>query len=250
MGTIILEKRDNMRKKIALFFWLFTLTLSTDITNAALTTIGTAQFNGADTAYNLIWDDENNNKSLVWLDYSHPDTHWTNQLNWAAGLNIAGALSYNIDPSYSVIWSLNPWRLPSAVDGRLKFGYDGNTTAGYNITNSELGHLFYSELDNFGYYSMGGIYQPSYGLQNTENFINLVNLGYWFNNEVGYTPSLAWAFYMNDGGQGGEIKQNGFYGIAVREAIVSSSVSPIPIHGSVWLLGSGLIGLVKNRRTK
>ncbi len=41
---------------------------------AELMTIGTAAYGGSD--YNLIWDDNNNGNSVVWLDYTNDRTNW------------------------------------------------------------------------------------------------------------------------------------------------------------------------------
>ena len=53
--------------------------------NAALTTIGTATYGGSD--YNLIWDDDNNGNSVVWLDYTNARTNWSAQNAWAGELD-------------------------------------------------------------------------------------------------------------------------------------------------------------------
>ena len=41
----------------------------TNISYAMLVTIGTVEYYGSD--YKLIWDDDNNGNSVVWLDYTH-----------------------------------------------------------------------------------------------------------------------------------------------------------------------------------
>ena len=53
--------------------------------NAALTTIGSAGYDSdgsgiidADEHYKLIWDDDNNGNSVVWLDYSKHRNTWYN----------------------------------------------------------------------------------------------------------------------------------------------------------------------------
>jgi hypothetical protein len=45
--------------------------------NATLTTTGTATHNGSN--YNLIWDDDNNGNSVVWLDYTNDALTWSEQ---------------------------------------------------------------------------------------------------------------------------------------------------------------------------
>ena len=131
---------------------------------ATLTTIGTAAYLGQE--YNLIWDDDNNGNSIVWLDYTNAEDTWGNQMDWAAGLG--GLLTYNIDAGYSVIWDDNQWRLPATLDGPTSgYTYDGSTSAGYNITSSEMGHLFYVELGNTGHFDVDGSTTGVYGIQNT-----------------------------------------------------------------------------------
>ncbi len=100
---------------------------------AGLMTIGTATYSGSD--YNLIWDDDNNGNSVVWLDYTNAATIWDNQNTWVSGLNDAGVLSYNIDPGYAITWN-GDWRLPTTPDAPTSFG-TGNT-------DSEMGHLFHT----------------------------------------------------------------------------------------------------------
>ncbi len=62
-----------MKKRFLLLLatGLFFLSM-TGLVNAALTTIGTAQFNGVGDEYNLIWDNDNNGNSVIWLDYINP----------------------------------------------------------------------------------------------------------------------------------------------------------------------------------
>lgn len=75
------------------------------VAQATLTNIGTATYNGS--TYNLIWDDDNNGNSIVWLDYSNRPgidimTKWNFQMEWAAGLG--SAITDIQTPGYNVIW--------------------------------------------------------------------------------------------------------------------------------------------------
>ncbi len=63
----------------------------TGLANATLVTIGTANYGGSE--YKLIWDENNNGNSVVWLDYTNTQASWTDQNSWAAGLD--GSLTYN-----------------------------------------------------------------------------------------------------------------------------------------------------------
>ncbi len=113
-----------------------------------------------------------------------------------------------------------------------------------------MGHLYYEELGNMGYYDINGNYpQPGWGLNNTGDFNNLVDWWYWSGTEYANFPSDAWNFGMNRGGQNSNFKTGLEYGLAVRSGQVS--VSSIPVPGAIMLLGAGLlwvVGLGRKRR--
>ena len=137
---------------------------------ANLVTIGTATYFGLD--YKLIWDDDNNGKSVVWLDYSHQEDTWASQNDWAALLS--GDLTINLYPGYCVAWDDPTWRLPASKNSHYTpydpsiFGYEGdpnndgiyNYIIGYNLANSEFGHLYYEELGNIGQTNTDGSINP------------------------------------------------------------------------------------------
>jgi len=217
--------------------------------NAALTIIGTAQFDGEGENYNLIWDDDNNGNSVIWLDYINPDAAWSVQMTWAAGLK--SSLTYNIDPAaYTVTWGEDGWRLPRTVDSsEYTEGDDGSTLAGYNITSSEMGHLYYEELENLGMYDTSGVEPSGWGLENTGDFNNLVKNYYWSATEHAGDMDTAWNFDMNDGGQfpydKGSLEYEDF-GLALRNGYVSE----VPVPGAIWLFGPGLAGMAAFARRR
>ena len=245
-------------RKVLLCGMLFLLLISGTV-NASMTTIGTATYGVAN--YNLIWDDNNNGNSVIWLDYSNSGDTWSNQVSWASGLNGAGALTYNIDSSaYTVDWGTNSWRLPTTVDGAVDdFSYDGTTSLGFNNTTSEMGHLYYEELGNLGYYNTSGVTQSGYGLTNTGDFDNLVaqvpnpNLWYWSGTvAAGSSDAAAWGFTMKsvdvgyDGVQGATFQTVDYgYGLAVR----SGEVTVVPEPATLCLLGLGGL-LLRKKRSK
>jgi hypothetical protein len=239
------------KKTLSGFVVLFLLFCITGISQAGLTTIGTAQFNGVGTEFNLIWDDNNNGNSVVWLDFSNGLATWENQKSWAAGLT--GTLTYNT-PGYIVNLGTNSWRLPATVDGLHVFGYEGDPdgdgnyayTVGYNLANSEMGHLFYTELGNKGYYAIDGTNpQPEWGLKNTGDFDHLSSSDwYWSDTESANGQNFAWYFAMGYNYQDERTQTHFGRGLAIWEG----QVSAVPVPGAVWLLGSGIIGLAALRR--
>jgi hypothetical protein len=239
-----------MKKSLVFFIGLF-IFLWTGAVNAELIKIGSADYdsNGDGIAdifdLNLIWDDDNNGNSLVWLDYSNGCADWNAQIAWAADL--ISALTVQIYPGYSVKWDDASWRLPTTIDGQEIWGSDGKTTAGYNITNSEMGHLFYVELNNV--YS----YEVEWSLNDTGIFENLSISGEpwmknWYWSETQYAVNLfeAWSFSMYSGDQNKVSKNNPYRGLAVRTA----QVSMVPEPATILLFGLGLLGFARISRKK
>lgn len=201
---------------------------------AALTTIGMAAYDGdgnggigVNENYKLIWDNDNNGNSVIWLDYSRlatRPTYWDTANSWAGGL--AGELIITWNPGITVTWQEAAWRLPSAGP---------NPQEGYNQTTSEMGHLWYEE---FGF-NEGDIDPPL----NASEFDNLWGHGYWTGTER--DVNNAWVFGTRSGQQYSNNKGAQNNSLAIRNAIVT------PLPGALWLLGSGVAGLaVLTRRRK
>ncbi|MCP3874027.1 MAG: hypothetical protein GY699_12825 [Desulfobacteraceae bacterium] len=226
-----------MKKLLAGIVGGFLLFCIAGFSQAALTTIGTAQFGGVGQEYNLIWDDDNNGNSVVWLDYTKYDDGlsdaWSKQTSWAASLE--GTLSYNIDDAYTVDWGTNSWRLPNA-----------GAILGYSATDSEMGHLFYNEL-GLKSYTDNGNKKTTFTDLNATNFNRLEARTYYTGTEYPDNPDSVFFFGMDYGGQSYVHKNTVMYfgyGLAIR----TGEVSTVPIPGAIWLLGTGLLGLVGLKR--
>jgi hypothetical protein len=120
------------------------------------------------------------------------------------------------------------------VDGGRTFGYDGTTTAGFNITTSELGYLFYKSLGNQGYYdtkgNQGTGWYPdsTWGLKNKGPFENLQVGNYWSGTDYSLLKTHAWGFCTAFGEQSCTCFKGSYpyMGIAVRSAKVVINAAP------------------------
>ena len=223
--------------------------------HAGLTTIGSAGYDAdnsgiveTDEHFNLIWDNDNNGRSVVWFDFSNPAAVWQDQVNWAASLG--SNLTVNLDAGYksSTDWT-SGWRLPATVDGTYLEGYNGSTTAGWNITSSEMGHLFYLYLKNKGHRTASGGYNqnqggPDYFLQYTGDFENLNPEHYWSGTVYGGSHLFAWNFNFELGRQEA-YKKTDYADVAM--ALYTADISQVPLPAASLFLFSGVLALLSIR---
>jgi hypothetical protein len=131
------------------------------------------------------------------------------------------------------------WRLPSAnLIGNNDFSLDGSTDYGYNIIRSELGHLFYVDLQNesYNYESVNASFIDGLTGQ-SKSFLNYDNSGFWFA-EGGL--STGWLFNNYGGLQYGNEQGDAR---ALAFAVRDGDVAAVPVPSAVWLLSSALFGL-------
>lgn len=156
-------------------------------------------------------------------------------LMWLKDANLAGTIM-TYDPAKAWANSLvyagyDDWRLPSALNS------DGSGPCeGHNCIDSEMGHIYYTELGNIGSYD-GCTLGVNCGLVNSGPFINLlVGNHYWSNTPHAFEPTFQWDFNFNEGIQNGNPKAYESIAWAVR-------VVPEPISSILFITGGATLGL-------
>ena len=214
----------------------------TGLTYASLVTTGTVLYDGEQR--NLIYDTDFN---ITWLDYSREEDSWYNQMNWADNLSLTvNGMTYD------------NWYLPETVDGDWEYGEDGTTTAGFNITTSDMGHLYYTELGNIAYPGSPPDPDPTATLQRSGPFENLLSDAYWSMTTAAANSLSAWVFMFASGYQTRDPKDGlptdmypggGHSAIAIMSGRIQVG-SNVPVPTTAFLFGIGLLGFAGVARRK
>lgn len=181
---------------------------------------------------NLIWDPDQN---ITWYNPVPTYMTWNQAMAWAAGLKVGGVTG---------------WQLPSALNADGSGPIDG----AYNVTGSEMGHLYYVELGNLAIYLPDGSLQPGGGLTNIGPFVNLQSNTYWSGTAIAATDEYgrryAIAFGFEGGYQGDRTQDSSYLVLAVHSGDVTVPPNAVPEPAAIPLLGFGLIGLAGGLRRK
>lgn len=241
----------SIKHKMKIFLSLIIVYASFFLTShalAALLIIGEAKYLPDNNYYKLIYDNDVNGIPLTWLDFTCQKLPWyLTKDEWV--YDLGASLEIALYPEYTsdIDWGVG-WRLPLTVDGEFVKGYDGTTTGGYNITSSEMGQLFYDELNNIGSYDVNGQLNDwdDVLMNDTGPFDNLYLAfdGYWSDTTYSILGNCAWQFEMLTGFQSYLGKESyDLYGIAVHPGPVYARIPTIPIPATMLLLGAGLVVL-------
>lgn len=197
----------------------------------AMALAASAQATLIDRGNGLIYDTELN---ITWMQNANAAgrlMNWVEAKNWASDLVFAG---------------YDDWRLPKSSYLYWQYGYDGTTSGGYNVTTTEMSHLYYLGLGNKGFLDTSGAVDPNYGLKNVGPFENVQRYWYWSETRFIEETSSAWYFTFSYGDQNSAYLYQPGYAWAVRDGD-----SRVPDQGStLLLLGAVLGGLAALRRCR
>lgn len=160
-------------------------------------------------------------------------------ITWTANANINGLMDWATAAAWAgnlTFGGYSDWRLPKTPDNDL--------SVGYNKTDSEIGHLFYTEMG----ITAGNGFTNTFS-NNTALFSNFQDV-YWSGSEYGIPyVNAAWIFTADVGYQTISFKGYQHYAWAVRTGDVAT-ISTVPEPSVIWLFGVGLGLLVFTIRRK
>ena len=177
----------------------------------------------------------------------------TGTMSWWGGKAFVNYLN-NISYGGSNQWSLPGWTDTGAVGVQCN---NNGGDCGYNVnpSSSPLAQLYYGELAKKARFNTSNESQNGSGIFGNNGaqvaggavgpFINVQSSRYWLGTEYEQDPVNAWHFITGTGYQTYvSDKRWNLYAWAVSPG----QVAAVPVPGAVWLMGSGLLGMVSLKR--
>ncbi len=191
--------------------------LSTSV-NAAL--VGRLAATPGGTDYQAYYDDQ---LDITWA--ADPNINgsntWDNQMSWVANLTIGG---------------VGGWRLPNMdVNGDGNIVLECSSVSQAVCADNEYAHMTA--------YGAGSILGSGITSWNSSIFGSISYFGYWSRTESFTNSTDAWVFVLSGTPVGistALVKND----VSNAWAVLSGDVSAVPVPASIWLFGSGLIGLI------
>ena len=157
---------------------------------------------------------------------------WDEAKTWASELTLGG---------------VSGWRLPylsrtTGDSGELIAPADCSFASEVECRDNELGYMFYRNLGGTEGQPITESDDPDLELFQDEIGLTILPQKYWSGSDGAGTK--AWTFRFQDGSQGLDFETTNYYSWAVHDGNV------VPIPGAVWLLGSGLVGVIGLRRKR
>lgn len=175
-------------------------------------------------------------------------------ITWLQDANYAKTSGYDADGRMSwqdaMYWAeeltyadMTEWELPKVV----------NPIYGAGQSSSQLGHMFYSNLQNEANAFPIETQFVDAGTNSLSEFNNVRTAGggFYWTQDVRAQILEPWAFGMHNGIQGTLNPNYEFYAWAVHEGDIGSdptTVSGVPIPGTIYLFTCALLGLITARK--